>query len=49
MESLFNKVADLQAPNFMKKRLQHRLFAVKFVKFLRTSFALSNTGVLSFS
>ena len=33
----FNKVAGLQA-NFIKKRLQHRCFLVKFTKFLRTSF-----------
>ena len=36
MESLFNKVADLQAWSFIKKRLQHELFPVKFAKFLRT-------------
>ena len=34
--SLFNKVADVQACNFNKKRLQHRCFPVKFVEFLRT-------------
>ena len=34
----FNKVADLQAYNFIKKRLQQRCFPVKFAKFLRTSF-----------
>ena len=32
MEFLFNKV------EFIKKRLQHRCFSVKFVKFLRTLF-----------
>ena len=32
----FNKVAGLKACNFMKKRLQHRCFPVKFAKFLRT-------------
>ena len=37
IESLFNKVADLQACNFTKKRLQHRCFPVKFVKFFRTT------------
>ena len=33
---LFNKVAGLQVCNFIKKRLQHNCFPVKFVKFLRT-------------
>ena len=33
----FNKVSDLQACNFIKKRLQHRCFPVKFAKFLRTA------------
>ena len=36
LESLFNKVAAIQACNFMKKILQHRCFTVKFAKFLRT-------------
>ena len=36
LETLFNKVAGLQARNFNKKRLQHRYFYVKFVKLLRT-------------
>ena len=34
--SLFDKVAGLQLCNFIKKRLQHRWFSVKIVKFLRT-------------
>ena len=34
--SLFNKVADLQTCNFIKKRLQHRRFPVNIAKFLRT-------------
>ena len=34
--SLF--LIKLQACNFLKKRLQHRDFPVKFVKFLKTSF-----------
>ena len=34
--SLFNKVAGLQACNFIKTRLQHRCCPVKFPKFLRT-------------
>ena len=32
-----NKVAGPQNSNFIKKRLQHRFFPVKFAKFLRTS------------
>ena len=36
LESLFNEVASLQACNFVKKRLQHRCFPVKFAKFLIT-------------
>ena len=32
----FNKVAGLKAYNFIKSRLQHRCFPVKFCKFLRT-------------
>ena len=35
LESLFNKLAGLQASSFIKKRLQHRCFAVKLAKFLR--------------
>ena len=38
LESLFNKVAGLQAfkvCSFIKKRLQHRCFPVKFATFLR--------------
>ena len=38
LESLFNKYAGLKACNFIKKRLQHRFFPVKFAKFLRTPF-----------
>ena len=44
LEFLFNKVAGLQACNFIKKRLQHRCFSVKFTKSLRASF-LQNTSV----
>ena len=36
MESLFNKIAGLQACNFIKKRLQQRCFLVNIAKFLRT-------------
>ena len=38
LESLFNKYAGLKACNFIKKRLQHRFFPVKFAKILRTPF-----------
>ena len=34
-ESFLNKVAGLQDWNFIKKRLQHKCFPVKFAKFLR--------------
>ena len=37
LESLFNKVAGLQACSFIKKRLQQRCFPVKLAKFLRTT------------
>ena len=33
----FSKNAGLKARNFVKKRLQHRCFSVKFAKFLRTT------------
>ena len=33
----FNKVAGPQNSNFIQKRLQERLFPVKFAKFLRTA------------
>ena len=36
LKSFFNKVADLQACNFIKNGLQYRCFPVNFVKFLRT-------------
>ena len=34
LEFLFDIVAGLQLCNFLKRRLQHRCFAVKFAKFL---------------
>ena len=37
LDPLFDKVAAFQACNFIKKRLQHMCFPVKFVKFSRTS------------
>ena len=36
LESLFNKVAGLQACIFIKKKLQHRCFPVNIAKFLKT-------------
>ena len=36
LESLFNKVSGRQACIFIKKRLQHRYFPVKFAKVLTT-------------
>ena len=35
LESLFSKVASLEASNFIKKRLQYRCFHVNIAKFLR--------------
>ena len=32
LESLLNKFANLQICNFIKKRLQHRYFPVKFAR-----------------
>ena len=42
LESLLNKVADLQVCNFIKKILQHSYFAVKLAKFLRTPIGVSS-------
>ena len=36
LESLCNKVTNLQGCDFIKKRLQHRCFPVKCAKFVRT-------------
>ena len=36
LESLFNKFTDLQACNFIKKRLQLLCFPVNISKYLRT-------------
>ena len=38
LEPNFSKVAGLIFCNFIKKRLRHRCFPVKFAKFLRTTF-----------
>ena len=34
--AFFNRVASIQACNFIKKRLEHRCFSMKLAKFLRT-------------
>ena len=36
--SLFNKVAGLQAYNFINKRLQHRCFTVNIAKFIKNTY-----------
>ena len=41
---LFNKLAGLGRATFLKKRLQHRSFAVNFAKFLRTPFLRTVLG-----
>ena len=38
LESLFNKFADLQVCDLIKKRLQHSCFPVYIVEFLGTIF-----------
>ena len=38
MESLFNKVVDLQACKFIKKELQYSCFTVKFAIFQKNTF-----------
>ena len=40
--TVFIEVHNLQACNFVKERLQHRCFPVKFAKFLRTPPILKN-------
>ena len=42
LESHFNKVADLKACNFIKKRLEHRCFLVNIAKFIRTAFCMKD-------
>ena len=36
VEAFFNKVAGLDPASFLKKKLQHKCFPVKFAKLLRT-------------
>ena len=44
LEAVFKKVAGLKTCNFIKKKLQHRCFLMKFSKFLEHLF-LRNTSV----
>ena len=44
LESLFGKIASLRAENFIKKRLQHSCFPVKFAKFLKAPFLQKTSG-----
>ena len=44
LEFHFNKIAGLQVSNFIKKRLQHRCFSVKFAKSLRVSFSQNTSS-----
>ena len=44
LESFCSKYGELKACNFIKKRLQHRCFPVKFAKFLRTPFLQNISG-----
>ena len=38
LDSLFHKDADVQACNFIEKRLQHRCFPSNIAEFLRTAY-----------
>ena len=42
LKSLFAKVPGLKTCNFVRKRLQHRLFLVNIPKFLRTPFFIKH-------
>ena len=44
LESRFNKIADPQACNFIKKRLQYKCFSVNIEKFLRKAFLQNTSG-----
>ena len=44
LESLFSKVASLEAYKFIKKRLQHRRFHVNIANFLGKLFLKHTTG-----
>ena len=45
LEFLFNKVADLKACNFIKKRLQYRCLPVNIAKLLKTAFVYRTSPV----
>ena len=48
-EPLFDKIADLQSPTLLKKRLQllrHRCFPVNFVRVLSIPFSQNSSGRL---
>ena len=42
LESLFNKVEGRHPCNFIKKRLQHSCFPVKFSKFFKNIFSIEH-------
>ena len=42
LESLFKKVAGLEARKSIKRRLQHRRFLVNIAKFLTTVFSIEH-------
>ena len=44
LESLFSKVASLEAYKFIKKRLQHRCFPVNIANFLRKFYLKKTIG-----
>ena len=44
LESFLNKVSGLKVWNFIKKKLQHRCFPVKLMKFFRTPFLQNISG-----
>ena len=44
LEFVLNKLAGLQANNFIKKRLQHRCFLVNITKFLEHAFLQNTSG-----
>ena len=44
LESLFKKVAGLEARKFIQRRLQHRYFPVYIAKFSKTAFSIEHTS-----
>ena len=45
-ESFFNRIAGLEACDFIKKRLWQRCFPINFAKFLRKPFLKNTSGRL---